>query len=169
MREVFTFVDSSTVITKNATWEERDKARKEKEEKLNNKNIDKYSADKDARFGCKGKDKYWYGYKRHISVDMGSGLIRKTEITKANITDQEGLKYVCPTGGMVFADKQYCCKVAQEQMKKLGCHSAAILKNNMKEKNKEKDKWLTGVRMPFEGVFAKLTKRARYRGLEKVQ
>ena len=39
----------------------------------------------------------------------------------------------------------------------------------MKGKNKDKDRWLTKVRAPFEGVFSKMDKRARYRGLAKVQ
>ncbi|MFH1846492.1 MAG: transposase [Candidatus Omnitrophota bacterium] len=169
MREIFTFVDASTIVSKNTTWDERDKAIKEGEDKLNNKNIDKYSADKDARFGCKGKDKFWYGYKRHASVDMTSGLIKKVAVTPENVTDQAGLEHVCPDGGMVFADKQYCCKRAQIIMKSKGCHSGAILKNNMKFKNKDKDKWLTKVRMPFEGTFSRLSKRTRYRGIAKVQ
>jgi len=135
MREIFTFVDATTIVAKNTTWDERDKAIKEGEDKLNNKNVDKYSADKDARFGCKGKDKFWYGYKRHTSVDMTSGLIRKVAVTPANVTDQAGLDHVCPSGGMVFADKQYCCKRAQITMKANGCHSGAILKNNMKLKD----------------------------------
>ena len=33
--------------------------------------------DKQARIGCKGKNKYWYGFKKHVSVDMQSGLINK--------------------------------------------------------------------------------------------
>lgn len=169
LRELFTFVDATTIVTKNTTWDERDKAIKEGEDKLNNKNVDKYSADKDARFGCKGKNKFWYGYKRHASVDMTSGLIKKIAVTPANVTDQAGLEHICPNGGMVFADKQYCCKRAQITMKFNGCHSGAILKNNMKLKNKDKDKWLTKVRMPFEGTFSKLERRARYRGLAKVQ
>ncbi len=76
MRKVFTFVDSSAIKTKETTWEERDKAIAEGEEALNNKNVGDYSADKDARFGCKGKNKFWFGYKKHASVDMGSGLIK---------------------------------------------------------------------------------------------
>ena len=46
----------------------------------------KVATDKQARIGCKGKDKYWYGYKRHVSVDMQSGLINKVAITPANTT-----------------------------------------------------------------------------------
>ena len=144
-------------------------ARKKGEESLNNANIENYSADKDARFGCKGKNKFWFGYKKHISVDMGSGLINKIAITPANITDQAGLKHICPEGGMVFADKQYCCKRAQITMKSNGCHSGAILKNNMMNKNKDKDRWITKMRAPFEMIFSKMSKRARYRGLVKVQ
>ena len=169
MRKVFSFVDSGEIKVKEERWAERDKAIKEGEESLNNSNVEKYSADKEARFGCKGKKKFWFGYKRHVSVDMGSGLIREVAVTPANVTDQVGLEYVCPDGGMVFADKQYCCKKAQTIMERRGCHSGAILKNNMVNKDKEKDSWLTKVRAPFEMVFSKMSKRARYRGMIKVQ
>jgi len=30
---------------------------------LNNAVLPKVAADKQARIGCKGKDKYWYGYR----------------------------------------------------------------------------------------------------------
>lgn len=168
-RKVFSFVDSGEIKTKETTWEERDRALKEGEEALNNSNVATYSADRDARFGCKGKSKFWFGYKRHVSVDMGSGLIHKVAVTAANVTDQEGLAHVCPDSGMVFADKGYCCKRGQTIMKSKGCHSGAILKNNMKGKNKDKDHWLSKVRAPFEMVFSKMPKWARYRGLAKVQ
>jgi IS5 family transposase len=39
----------------------------------------------------------------------------------------------------------------------------------MKGKNKDKDRWLTKMRAPFEGVFSKDETRARYRGIMKVQ
>jgi len=100
---------------------------------------------------------------------MGSGLINKIAVTSANETDQEGLKYVCPNSGMVFADKQYCCRRAQEIMAAKHCHSGAIFKNNMKNKNKDKDRWISKVRAPFEMVFSKMSKRTRYRGLVKVR
>lgn len=169
LRQVFSFVDSSAIKVKETTWEERDKAIKEGEEALNNKNVEKYSADKDARFGCKGKDKFWFGYKKHASVDMGSGLIKEIVGTPANTTDQEGFKHICPDSGMVFADKQYCCKKAQNIMKANNCHSGAVMKNNMLKKNKDKDRWLSIMRAPFEGVFSKMSPRTKFRGLVKVQ
>ena len=44
----------------------------------------------------------------------------------------------------------------------------AIKKNNSKDKNKNKDSFLSSLRMPFERVFFKMPKRARYRGILKV-
>jgi len=169
VRKVFTFVDATAIKTKETTWAERDKALADGAEKLNNENIEDYSADKDARFGCKGKDKFWYGFKAHASVDMGSGLIQTVAVTAANVPDQDGLKLICPEGGMVVGDKSYCLAPAQEAMAANGCHSGAILRNNMKGKNKDKDRWLTMLRAPFESVFSKWEHRARYRGLAKVQ
>ena len=75
MNEVFSFVDATHLISKAALWQERDKAIKAKYDKLNNDVLPKVAADKQARIGCKGKKKYWYGYKQHTSVDMQSGLI----------------------------------------------------------------------------------------------
>lgn len=51
LKKVFVFIDASKIITKQTTWEERDKALKNGEEKLNNDNVKKYSADDEARFG----------------------------------------------------------------------------------------------------------------------
>jgi hypothetical protein len=31
--------------------------------------------DQQAKIGDKGKNKFWYGFKKHIRVDMQSGLI----------------------------------------------------------------------------------------------
>ncbi len=166
---IFSFVDASTIKTKETTWKERDKALEEGEDNLNNKNIGDYSADKQARFGCKGKDKFWFGYKRNLCADMQQGLIVKLAVTPANVPDQQAFKHICPGQGMVFGDKAYCLRPAQEVMENKGCHSGAIMKNNMKGKNKDKDKWLTRVRAPFENLFSKDEKRSRYRGWAKVQ
>ena len=167
--DVFTFVDSSAIKAKETTWAERDRAKNGGIEKLNNQNIDKFSADKDARYGCKGKNKYWFGHKRHVSADMRQGLILEARVTAANVPDHKALGLICPPGGMVFGDKGYSSKSVREVMAQNGCHSGVILKNNAKEKNKDKDCWLTKVRAPFENIFSKNEKKARYRGTAKVQ
>ena len=175
IREVFTFVDASSIKSRVDTWTARDKVLEEAQKSqdnedppsLNNTNMSQYSSDPDARFGCKGKSKFWIGYKRNLSVDMSSGMINKVSITRANVTDQKAVKDVLPNQGMVFGDKAYCLKEAQIAMKQHNCHSGAILKNNMKDKNFKKDAWLTSVRMPFEGTFATIPKVTRFRGLMK--
>ena len=88
-----------------------------------------------------------------MAVDAKSGLITKTAATKASLPDAKGLKHMCPKQGMVLGDKGYCTKEAQMTMRRQGCHSGAILKNNMTGKDFKKDKFLTKIRMPFEGCF----------------
>jgi IS5 family transposase len=167
--DVFTFVDATAMTRKVGLWKERDKAIAQGLEKLNNQNVEKFSADKDARFGCKGKKKFWYGYKRHCSIDMKHGLIKKTVVTPANVPDAKVLEEICPEQGMVLADKGYSSEENRQIVENNGCHSGIIRKNNDPQKNKDKDRWLTQVRMPFEGIFSKLSKKARYRGTDKVQ
>ena len=86
------------------------------------------AADKQARVGCKGKSKFWYGYKRNVAVCMKSGLITKVAVTPANITDDQGLRHICPKNTVVFADKGYCSKKAFLIMKQNGCHQQSDLK-----------------------------------------
>ena len=167
--EVFSFVDASHLISKASLWKERDEAIKKKYEKLNNESLPKVAHDKQARIGCKGKEKYWYGYKKHTSVDMQSGLINKVAVTPANVTDSKGMKHVCPNGGAIYADKGYCDKHAKKATAKKGCHLRAIKKNNMKGKNKELDRWVSHLRSPYERVFSKQSKRVRYCGVAKNQ
>jgi len=176
VREVFTFVDASQLLSRVNVWEARDRALADRENQerdeagqrqMNNKNVGHYSSDPEARFGCKGKDHFWFGYKRHVSVDMSHGLITQTVVTPANIADHRVLKEICPAGGMVFADKGYCVAEAQRVLAEKRCHSGVILKKNMTGKDVDKDRWLSKVRMPFEGVFAALGKKARYRGVLK--
>jgi hypothetical protein len=50
---------------------------------------------------------------------------------------------------------------SEESMKANSCHSGAIMKNNRKEKNKEKDKWISKLRSPSENTFSKLQKKSR--------
>ena len=64
IREVFTFVDASQLVSKLSTWDERDRAIAKGLETFNNETAFKIAAARQARFGSKGKDKYWYGYQR---------------------------------------------------------------------------------------------------------
>jgi transposase, IS5 family len=167
--DVFKFIDASSIISKTQLWEERDKAIKNGEEKLNNKVVNQYTADKDAKWGAKSKNNIWFGYKRHNVLDMRYGLIDKSMITPANVLDFQVMEDICPRNCMIFADKLYDTKKTYEILVKKDCHSGIIQKNNNKEKNKDLDKWKSRIRMPFEGNFSKLSKKARFKGLIKMK
>jgi IS5 family transposase len=166
--EVFTFIDASSIVTKTALWDERDKAIKAGEEKLNNAIVNNYTADKDAKWGAKSKTNIWFGYKRHNAVDMRYGLISQVAVTPANTPDYKAVKDICPKQGMVFMDKGYDYQEADQWIKLNNCIPATLRKNNNKEKNKDLDNWRSKVRMPFESTFSKQSKRAKYRGQTKV-
>jgi hypothetical protein len=53
--------------------------------------------------------------------------------------------------------------------KRKGCRLRAILKNNMKNKNKGRDSFITKMRSPYERVFSQTNHRTRYRGVAKNQ
>lgn len=166
--DVFRFIDASAIITKTALWKERDEAIGKGEEALNNRNVENYAADKDARWGAKSKNDIWFGFKRHHNVDMRFGMIDKLAVTAANAVDPKVLKEIVFPGAMTFADKLYDARHAHLVLKANNCHSAVIRKRNNETKNKDLDRWRSKVRMPFEGNFSKLRKRAKFRGRVKV-
>ena len=166
--DVFKFIDASSIVTKTALWKERDKAIANGEEKLNNSNVEKYSADKDARWGAKSKNNIWFGFKRHHNVDMRYGLIDKLAVTPANAPDPKALQNIITKITMTFMDKIYDQKKCYHILKINSCHSGIIMKNNNKTKNKDLDKWKSKIRMPFEGNFSKLRKRAKFRSQVKI-
>ncbi len=165
---IFYFIDASTIITKSALWEERDKAIKDGHDKLNNLIVKDYAVDKQARWGAKSKKNIWFGYKRHTAVDMRYGLITKTTVTPANVLDYQVVEQICPKQGYIFMDKLYDTKKTDQKIKASGCSPGTIRKNNNPNKNQDLDKWRSHIRMPYESTFSKLPKRARYRGKTKV-
>ena len=177
VRQFYTFVDASKIEANVDSWRARDKAiaDKENQEKddndnptMNNRNVSEYSSDPDARYGAKGKNDIWFGYKRHLAVDMASNLITKVSVTAANIPDGKALRHVVPKTGAVVADKAYSVGEAKAIIKAKGLHAMTIEKQNSKTKNREKDKFISSLRMPFEGIFSKIPKRTRYRTKVKV-
>lgn len=165
---IFYFIDASTIITKSALWEERDRAIKDGHDKLNNLIVKDYVADNQARWGAKSKKNIWFGYKRHTAVDMRYGLISKTTITPANVLDYQVVEQICPKQGYIFMDKLYDTKETNTKIRASGCSPGTIRKNNNPNKNDDLDRWRSHMRMPYEGTFSKLPKRARYRGQTKV-
>lgn len=165
---VFTFIDASAIVSKTALWEERDRAIADGLEKLNNAVVSKYAADKQAKWGAKSKKNIWFGYKRHEAVDMRHGLVKKLAVTPANVPDYKATKSICPKAGMVFSDKLYDCRENNSVLKANDLHAGTIRKNNNKAKNRDLDRWVSAMRMPFESTFSKRRKRAKFKGQAKV-
>ena len=177
VREVYTFVDSSKIVACVDNWKARDRAvadakNRERDDNggptMNNRNLAQYSSDPDARFGVKGRDDIWLGYKRHVGVDARHGIITKVALTPGNVHDGKALRHVAPRQGAVLADKIYSDGPAQRELRRRGLHSMVLRKNNAKGKDFRKDSFLSSLRMPYEGVFSKMSSRARYRGRLKV-
>ena len=167
MTDLFHFVDSTALISKLQMWEERDKAIADGYEKLNNENIEKYTKDKDVKIGAKSKKKFWFGFKKSVSVGMKEGFIDKVAVTKANVTDADAVKHILPKEGFVVGDKGFIPAI--DLMIKRGLEPLVILKNNMKNKNRDLDKWISKLRSPYEGTFSKQNNRTRYKGIAKNQ
>ncbi len=65
--------------------------------------------------------KAYFGYKAHVGVDEGSGLVRSTDFTSAKINDGEvadGL--ICGDEAAVYADKAYEKKERRARLKAAG-------------------------------------------------
>jgi len=186
--ERMSFVDGSTLITRAAMWEERDKAIADGEKTLDNSNISKYAADSEVRIGCKhssnedtknGKKKkglYWFGFKITAIVDMNTGMITNVDTAQANVPDAEAAEPILPKSGGICGDKGYVPLIEKiegadgdetEENEKSPAISMVMKKKNMKEYDAAENKFLGKMRSPFERVFSKIPKRGRYQGVAK--
>lgn len=165
--DIFNFIDATSLISKFNTWEEYDDLKKKNIEKMNNGTIPFVAADPEARFGCKGNNKFWYGYKGSARRCMKWGFVTKVAVTQANMTDSQAMEYVCPDSGVIVADKGYGIGRSKELIIERDLGDFTIKKNNAKDKNKDKDRFISRIRAAYEGFFSSINKRTRYKGLEK--
>ncbi|NOX38194.1 MAG: transposase [Calditrichaeota bacterium] len=89
----------------------------------------------------------YYGYKAHIGVDKGPGIIRKGSFTAASVHDsQEFEKRLCGDEASVFADKAYADRWRKRQLRNLGVYCGILdrayrnrtLSNRQKKRNKKR-------------------------------
>jgi IS5 family transposase len=172
IKRLGSFVDASAIRRKEAEWRKRDEEiEKEQRERKGSSNsakeIAKFSGDKEARWGCKGKKKYWFGYKRHVSVDVDSGLIERLWVTAANVNDAEVFNRVCPRGKEVLADRGYDNENVRRIMAERRCQDGVMRLKHRRDFDKERNKELSKRRAPWEHVFSKMSRRTRYMGLRR--
>lgn len=139
----------------------------------------KPSSDPDARFTRKqGKGGSSFGYKAHVGVDEGSGLIRTVIATPANVNDTTPADdLICGDERVVMADAAYHTHARERALKAQG-----IKPRLMRRPNKHRPKLpprlarynrlIARRRGAVETTFATLKRRMglstiRYRGLAK--
>jgi len=138
------------------------------------------SPDKDARYGYKTKQKPFFGYKAHASMDSDSELITKLETTPGNANDgKEFPKVMDIQSKITTADKAYDSKKNHRLLKRKRITSAIIIKRNRKSRHLKGHQMKPEIivaqreRPKIDRKFAELKRfhglrEARYWGLAKV-
>lgn len=132
--------------------------------------------DPDADWTRKG-NKSCFGYKAHLGVDEGSGLIRRVVLTSAKVYESEVADaLVCGDERAVYADRGYELKARRRRLK------AARIKDRIMHRSHKhqarlphwqavRNRLISPIRSAVERVFGTLKRtygyrRVRYRGLE---
>jgi IS5 family transposase len=138
-------------------------ARKPPTDKANNKAISprkQSQQDHDARLTKRGRQ-YSFGYKGHIGMDAGSGIVRKATITAANVHDSQQLGNLLSNDERaVFGDKGYFDSWLKRSLRQQGIYCGILdragrgrqLSRRQRKLNKHKSR----VRGAVERVFAQL-------------
>lgn len=124
----------------------------------------------------KGRRGTHYGYKVHVGADEGSRLIRRLELTPANVNDTsaaDGL--VCGDEQAIYADKGYAKRERRRWLKGLGIKPRIMHKSwgggpPLSCWQQRHNKLIAPIRAQVEGVFATFKRwmglrQVRYRGL----
>ena len=137
------------------------------------------TSDPDARFTRRqGKSGSSFGYKAHVGVDQGSGLIRSVITTPANVNDTVPADaLVCGDEQAVYADKGYAKRARNRWLASLGIKPRIMHKSwgggpPLSRWQKRHNGLIAPIRAEVEGVFATLKRwmglaRVRYRGLHR--
>ena len=123
--------------------------------------------DPDARFTRK-RGKTHFGYKAHIGVDAGSGLIRKALLTPANVNDTEAADaLVSGDEEAVYADKAYGSKQRSEWLKSMKIKDRIMRRANKHHPvlppwEQRRNGLISRLRAPVERVFGTLKRSYGY-------
>lgn len=121
--------------------------------------------------------KSYFGYKAHIGVDEGSGLIRRAELTSAKISDSEKAEaLVCGDEHAVYADRGYESKERRKRLRQAGIKDRIMHRNHkhrpaLPHWQAVRNRLISPIRAAVERVFGTFKRgygyrRVRYLGLE---
>ena len=126
------------------------------------------ATDRDAAWTRKGGGAY-FGYKAHVGMDEGSGLIRKALLTPANVNDTEVAdRLLSGDEAAVYADKAYESKERRARLKSRGVKDRIMHRSHKNQRGlphwqKRRNGLISRVRAPVEQVFGTLKRSYRYR------
>lgn len=135
------------------------------------------AVDGDAAFTAKKQGGgYHYGYKIHLGVDQESRLIRRLELTPANVSDTiPADALVCGDEQAVYADKAYARRARRSWLQSLGIKPRVMHKNwgggpPLTPWQQRHNRLISPVRAQVEGVFATFKRwigltHVRYKGI----
>ncbi|WP_276118622.1 IS5 family transposase [Pararhizobium qamdonense] len=138
-------------------------------------------SDPDARFTLrKGKAGSAYGYKAHVGVDEGSGLIRRIVTTPANVNDTiVADRLIIGDEACVMADSAYHTHTREQTLKDKGIKPRLMRRPNrhhraLPPRLEQFNRLISRRRAAVETTFATLKHRMglgliRYRGLAKAE
>lgn len=134
------------------------------------------SPDPEAEWTSRGKDGH-FGFKCHVSVDEGSGLIRRVDFTGANFSDSLNFeKMVIGDEAAVFADGAYTKKARTKDLRGKGIFCGIITRawrsHPLSGRQKKRNRLFSRVRRAVERVIGTLKcrygfERCRYLGLKR--
>lgn len=124
-----------------------------------------------ASFTRKGGKSY-FGYRLHIGVDQGSGLVRRLALTPAHVNEScVADSLICGDEAAVYGDKGYENKTRRAALKARGVKDRIMHRSHKNQKglphwHKRRNALIAKRRAPVERVFASLKRlygRARMR------
>jgi IS5 family transposase len=119
------------------------------------------AVDPDADWTRKG-GKSHYGYKAHVAVDEGSGLIRRAILTPARTYESEVADdLICGDEGAVYGDKAYEHKGRRNRLKARGIKDRIMHRSHKNQPGlphwqKRRNRLISPIRAAVERVFGAL-------------
>jgi transposase, IS5 family len=134
-------------------------------------------SDQDATWHNSPRKGPVYGYKAHVAVDEGSGLVRQAILTPANVSDKTpAVNLVQGDEATVYADKGYDSGWIRLRLQQRGIADgimkANYAKRRLTEADKQRNREISPIRASVERTFATLKQwygyhKVRYRSLSR--
>lgn len=123
-----------------------------------------------------GKRRTRFGYKVHIGVDEGTGLVRKAALTPAKVNESEVAdSLISGDEAAVYGDRAYESKERRKRLKSQGINDRIMHRSHKHQEGlphwqKKRNDLISPIRQKVEKVFGTLKRsygyvRVRYRGL----